>query len=173
MSRINSRKNSYDCLPFYTIMHGPIHNAYCAARKNDNRIFVLIVVISSFVFAFALSFTLKGYVEPLSRIGGGKSDVIGWISVNEHNKPLETVYYVSALVFIPLITLTGCALWIAFSAAGAALTRRPIERILKCDALSYLAFLLVLSRYVSRLFPGSAVLLPFALFLLPKMLSVL
>ena len=156
------------------MMHGFIHDARCAAQKNENRLFALMVISFCFLFALVLSFTLKEYVEPLSRIGNSKSEVVGWVSVHGYNKHLETVYYIGALVFIPLITFAGYASWIVFSAACAALTKSPLERTLKHDAFTYFAFLLVLeSRYVPHLFPGSIVCIPLALFFAAKCILLL
>ena len=130
-------------------MHAAIRETFQLARQHRNQAFVVIVSVSSFVFALALGFTFKGQLHFLAQFGSGE------LTEGVAAKRQEIVNYLAALTFVPLFTLFSCGFWIGYSALCATMAKSAKEGILRQDAITYLILLLVLERgYLPVRFAG-------------------
>ena len=130
-------------------MHAAIRETFQLARQHRNQAFVVMVSVSSFVFALALGFTFKGQLHFLAQFGSGE------LTEGVAAKRQEIVNYLAALTFVPLFTLFSCGFWVGCSALCASLAKSAKEGILRQDAITYLILLLVLERgYLPGRFAG-------------------
>jgi hypothetical protein len=74
------------------------------------------------------------------------SGIQGWISANKYPKQQEMFWFLSTVVGIPVVMLTGWVLWVAAAALGARMAKRSPAGILKAFAVWHLPLLVAWPR---------------------------
>lgn len=111
-----------------SFLHGKLKHI----RKSDVRLYHALVVASAFSLATAIGFWIHKFLP----FQPHRSEVIGWISVNNYPKHQELFYYLLVLTGVPATILAYTFCWIIFSQYIAKWLCQPTVLLLKQNALA-------------------------------------
>ncbi len=97
------------------------------------RPYVRLITISAAPLAIGIGIALQNHLE----FGfHDTSGVVGWVSVKQYPKQQEFFYYLLALIGIPIVIWLYWFAWHTYSQWAAIKTERPIDRVLKLNAIA-------------------------------------
>ena len=102
-------------------------------KAAASRSSVGLITFSATSLAIALGITLGQFLVFEYH---SNSDIVGWLSVNGYPKQQEYVFYLLALLGIPVVIWLYWFGWCVYSYRCAKLTGQPIQRVLKANALA-------------------------------------
>ncbi len=108
---------------------------FTLSYDSSVRAYLCIITVSAFSLAIGLGFVLRQYIVFDFHDSSG---VVGWISANQYPKQQEYFYYFLALLGIPLVVLLYWVGWLAYSQRVAKVTKQPIQRVLRFNAIASL-----------------------------------
>jgi hypothetical protein len=115
-------------------------SALAAARTRRLRPYIGLQALAAFSLAIGLGLELRRHLQFEYH---ASSDVVGWLRVNEYPKQQELLYFLLALIGLPLAMTLYWLAWIAYGAIAASRTGQPVERFLRQSALASLPLLLI------------------------------
>jgi hypothetical protein len=112
-----------------------------SVTESQSKFYSAIVLACGFVLALGLCLVFRPKFE--YHYDG---DIVSWITVNKYPKQQEIYYYILSLVLIPSIAVIVWLGWLLWSYAVSFFTKLPSYYTLKKYALTYLPFLIILTR---------------------------
>jgi len=151
-----------------TKLNSSIYKTYKISITDKERLFGGLVMTLGLIFALGIFLVIQKHFSFEFHDKGA----LIWNSWQEgsreynYPKQQDIFNYVFALIFVPLFSLFCWGFWIAYNTIIAEITRISVKNLLRLDALTFLPFLLVLSKIhlPERTF-SQVLLLPLILFL--------